>query len=174
MEASSKSLDLFLRSIRSHESFLRRGIMCSNWHLKRIILAATVRNRLKENKTRGRNTSKDYKEEGGVWKITYTYLMNFHKTEHRIGPFCLGQPIIAHYCKKKSIRFSFTYNQVECMWQSEGRGQPLEDTQVQGRWAKAGPACRSAPQKTVRRAPAASAEHSARCICGAQGPWLRE
>lgn len=65
-------------------------------------------------------------------------------------------------------------NQVESMWQSEGRGQPLEDTQVQGRWAKAGPACRSAPQKTVRRAPAASAEHSARCICGAQGPWLRE
>lgn len=47
------------RSIRSHESFLRRGIVCSNWHLKRIILAATVRNRLKENKTRGRNMSKD-------------------------------------------------------------------------------------------------------------------
>ena len=50
-------------------------------------------------------------------------------------------------------------NQLESMWQSEGRGQPLEDTEVQGRWAKAGPACCSAPQKTMRRAPAASAWH---------------
>ena len=33
--------------------------MCSNWHLKRIILAATVRNRLMRNKTRGKNISKD-------------------------------------------------------------------------------------------------------------------
>lgn len=33
--------------------------MCPNLHLEKIILAATVRNRLKESKIRGKNISKD-------------------------------------------------------------------------------------------------------------------